>query len=112
MHAAAPAPPARERDIERLFRKARGELCLRERSAARLECRFDALLCRVVGGARRLALFRRKRRKIAPEAGKFSGFSEVACLGVLERGRVGCRAEIRKRAFDDGFERANGLLWL
>jgi hypothetical protein len=109
MHAAAPRPPPGEGDIERLFSKPRGELCFRERGAARFERGFNALFCGVVGRAGRTPLFGVTRRA---EARELSRLSEVARLCVLERGRVGCRAEIRKRAFDDGFEGANGLLWL
>jgi hypothetical protein len=112
MHAAATQAAPWKRDIECLFGKARREPCLGKRGAARFKRRLDTLFRRVIGGAGRLSFFRRKRREVASEAGEFSGFSEVACFCVLERGRVGCRAEIRKRAFDDGFERANGLLWL
>ena len=109
--AAAAAPAPGQRDIERLFRQARGKLRVGKRRAPRFERRLDSLLRRVERGARDSFLFRRKRSQCGPETGQLPALSEVACLCVFERRRVARRAEVGGRARNDVLERLQ-LQWV
>jgi len=99
MDAAAPPAAARERDVERFLRKARGKLGVGELGAPSIERFLDTLLGGVVCGARR-ALFLGRIPGRA-ETGKLSALAEEARLRVLQGRGVAGRAECGKRAVDD-----------
>jgi hypothetical protein len=105
MDAAAAATTPGKGDVERLLLEPGVELCAGELAAARLERRLDALLRRVEGCARALALF-----SASPwaEGRELALLAQVARLGVLERRGIARRSEIAERALDDFVEGANG----
>jgi hypothetical protein len=108
MHAAAATPARRERDVERLLGQPGGELAVGELGPLGLQRGLDALLGRVEGETRGLALLGRKLAERGTESRKLPGLAEVAGLYVLQRNGIAGRRELRKRALDDAVEGANG----
>src|SRR5437588_12701367 len=99
---AAAGPSARgQRDVERLFRKARVQLLAGELFAPRLERVLDRLLRGVELRALRPALL---GRATGTKCGELAPLAQEARLRVLQRRDVARRAERGERARDDAFE--------
>jgi len=110
--AAAPAPAARERDVERLLGEPRLERRLGDRGAARLEGRLDFLLRAVERRAGSALLLGGKRLQRGLEGGELAALAQEARLGVLEARGIARRAERLERARDDAGEVLVGVLRL
>ena len=99
MDAASPSTAARKRDVERLLCKTGRELRIGKLRAASLQRLLDALLGRVVGGARRTLFLRRIPGR--PESGELSALAQETRFRVLQGRGIARRAECGERAVDD-----------
>jgi len=104
MHAATPPAAARQRDIQRFFGKARVQLGVGKRGAARVQRGFDRGLRSVDRGAARLLLCRRQSAERLQQRGELAPLAQEACLGVLERSRIRRSGEIRRCAGHDAVD--------
>ncbi len=88
MNAADAASAPRQCDVNRFCIQARLHLCIRERIASRIECRFDLFFGGINDSALRLALFRRELAQAFHLLGNLAGLAEISGLCVFECGCI------------------------